>query len=98
MLREPAPARYSTDISSADAIKTAATAYVQRHFLLFEQELGDGPYLLGPQVSMFDIYLWMLVFWVDPDWLAPHCPKVHRFWSQTQTRPVLARVAGQHFG
>ena len=98
MLRELAPRRYTVDADAAPAVKSAATEYVRRHFLLFDGQLGNGPYLSSSDLSMFDIYLWMLCFWMDTDWLAANCPKVHRLWSTAQGRPVLARIALNHFG
>jgi glutathione S-transferase len=98
MLRELAPARYTTDAASAPAVQSAATDYIRRHFLIFETELGEGPYLSGSTLSMFDIYLWMLCFWMDPDWLAANCKNTHRLWSTARNRPALARIAQKHFG
>jgi hypothetical protein len=47
---------------------------------------------------MFDIYLWMLCHWVDSDWLARACPRIHHLQISASTRPALATVAARHFG
>jgi glutathione S-transferase len=98
MLRELAPARYTTNPEGATGIKAAAIAYTRRHFQILETQIGPGPYLLGQQLQMFDIYLWMLCYWVDADWLAEACPRIRRLQETADTRPALAAVAGTHFG
>jgi glutathione S-transferase len=98
MLRQIKPAAYTTDPSGAAGIKAAADSYVERHFKIFETELGDGPYLFGDHLSMFDIYLWMLCYWMDEAWLVAHCPKIRRLQTSATARPHLARVADLHFG
>lgn len=98
MLRELAPARYTDDPDGVDKIASSATAYVRRHFQLFEAELGDGPYLTGAGMQVFDLYLWMLCYWIDAQWLAAHCPRIDRLWKTAAERPALARIAREHFG
>jgi glutathione S-transferase len=98
MLRELAPARYTTDATGAAGIKAAAIRYTQRHFQIFEAQLGAGPYLMGDRLQMFDIYLWMLCYWVDADWLATACPKILNLQKSADARPALAEVAARHFG
>ena len=96
MLRELNPARYG-DTAAAPAVKSAATAYVRRHFEIFEAQLDQGPYLFGPVFTVFDIYLWMLCYWIDADWLAGNCPRIHALWTAARTRPILARIGQAHF-
>jgi GST-like protein len=98
MLRELRPAAYTLNGVGADEVKQAAILYTQRHFRLLDAALGPGPYLLGDRLQMFDIYLWMLCYWVDGDWLAKACPRIHHLMSTANTRPALAKVAAHHFG
>jgi GST-like protein len=98
MLRELRPASYTQNGVGAAEVKQAAILYTQRHFSLFEAELGAGPYLLGDRLQMFDIYLWMLCYWVDAAWLAANCPRINRLWKSADARPALAAVALRHFG
>lgn len=100
MLRELAPGRYTDDPDTAPAIASAATAYVRRHFLIFETEaaLGHTPAPMGDALSALDIYIWMLCFWMDRDWLAAHCPGINARWEQHRRHPVLAPVEAAHFG
>ena len=98
MLRELRPAAYTDDPKGAAAVGSAATAYVKRHFEIFEGQLGPGPYLFGERLSSFDIYLWMLCHWVDRDWLAATCPGITGLCDAASARPALAEVQRRHFG
>lgn len=98
MLRELRPSGYTDDPAGAPSVKSAATAYVQRHFQILEGQIGPGPFLLGERIQMFDIYLWMLCWWVDADWLAATCPHITSLRDAAQARPALATVWERHFG
>jgi glutathione S-transferase len=98
MLRDLRPGRYTDDPDGAAGVKAAAAAYVERHFEILEGQLGPGPFLLGDRLQMADIYLWMLCWWVDGDWLAVTCPGIFRLRDAAQARPALAAVWARHFG
>lgn len=98
MLRELFPQRYTTDPAGAPAVSAAATDYVRRHFVLFDGQIGGGPYVFGDGLTMLDIYVWMLCWWVDADWLRDRCPAVRRLKDAADARPALAAVAQRHFG
>jgi glutathione S-transferase len=98
MLREAYSDRYTADPATAPAVSAAATAYIRRHFQIFEAELGDGPYLFGQRLSMADILLWMLCHWTDADWLATTCPKIERLRVTASARPALRAVLDRHYG
>jgi glutathione S-transferase len=97
-LRKAYSDRYSDDPSGADAVKTSAEAYVKRHYEIIEAQIGDGPFLFGTMLTMADIYLWMLVAWMDPEWLAAHCPKVTALAAAVRARPAIAPVHSSNFG
>jgi GST-like protein len=98
MLREAYSDRYTADPATAPAVSAAATAYIRRHFQIFEAELGEGPYLFGQRLSMSDILLWMLCHWTDAEWLATACPKVDRLRATASARPALRAVRASHYG
>jgi glutathione S-transferase len=101
MLRELFPDRYTTDPAGGPAVAAAATGYVRRHFLIFEAELAprtDRDFLCGTAPSALDIYLWMLCFWMDADWLAAHCPALFAHWQRTRGLAPLQSVEKAHFG
>ena len=98
MLRELFPDRYTTAPQGKAGVQQAATAYVRRHFQLFEAELATGPYLAGEAFSVFDIYLWMLCYWIDADWLSANCPRIARLQATANARPALNAAGKRHFG
>lgn len=98
MLRELWGDRYTTDPGGAEAVQASATAYIHRHFQIFEGELGKGPFLFDQRFSVFDIYLWMLCFWMNEAWLLANCPRICRLWQEAAARPAMARVGEGHFG
>ncbi|MFO1203493.1 MAG: glutathione S-transferase family protein [Tabrizicola sp.] len=101
MLRELFPDRYTTDPASAPSVATAATAYVRRHFLIFEAEIAARPaqpFFCGQTPSVLDIYLWMLCFWMDADWLTANCPTLTAHWHRMRAIPALSSIETGHFG
>jgi len=56
-------ARYTTDPDNIDGVKQSAKDRIQGWFDIVDQNMGDGPYLLGDQASAIDIYLLMLSRW-----------------------------------
>jgi GST-like protein len=96
-LRQLRPEKYTTNPTGAEGVKAAADAYVERHFQIYEQVLGTGPYLFGGHFTMIDIYVWMLARWVDQPWLAQNCPKVKRLLETVMARPLIAPVQRAHF-
>jgi glutathione S-transferase len=101
MLRELFPDRYTTDAAGAPAVATAATAYVRRHFRIFEAEIASRPatpFFCGTKPSVLDIYHWMLCFWMDADWLAANCPTLTGHWHRMRAIPNLGAVETEHFG
>lgn len=55
--------RYTTDPAGSEGVKQAAKAHLQNWFNVIEQNMGDGPYLIGNTVTAVDIYLLMLSRW-----------------------------------
>jgi|SRR5215472_3418039 len=97
-LRKLFPARYATDPACAGSVKDAANAYVERHYRIFEETLGKGPYFLAEKFTVLDIYVWMLAQWMPQDWLIRECPKVKRLANTVAQRPKIAPVHAFHFG
>jgi glutathione S-transferase len=97
-LRKAYPDRYTADENGAAAVASAAELYVQRHYAIFEEQINAGPYFFGSQITMLDIYLWLLVQWMDQAWLAAHCPKVLALANAVKARPVTGQVQFAHFG
>jgi glutathione S-transferase len=96
-LRKAYSARYSEDAAHAPAVQSSAVGYVNRHYDIIESAI-KGPFLLGDQMSMADIYLWMLAGWMDQDWLSTRCPKVAAIAAAISKRPLIAPIHAAHFG
>jgi GST-like protein len=96
-LRVYYPGRYVADPASIPSVKHAADEYVNRHFAIFEQQLGAGPYAFGKQITVLDLFIWMLVQWADIPWLRANCPKTMRLSETVTARPAVAGVHKKHF-
>lgn len=97
-LRKAYSDRYSDDVGHAPAVSGAAAKYVERHYTILEEQISAGPYFLGHPFSVLDIYIWMLVQWMDPDWLAKNTPKVMALANAVRTRPQIKPIQDSHFG
>lgn len=97
-LRQLFPQRYVDDAAAAPAAKRAADAYVERHFRIFEEEVNAAPHFFGADLTVLDIYVWMLCQWMPQDWMAAHCPKVRRLTDAVAARPLVAPIHAYHFG
>jgi GST-like protein len=96
-LRQLRPSNYTTDPAGAAGVKAAADAYVERHFQIYNDNMGAGPYLFGGHFTMIDIYVWMLAQWMEQPWLAENCPKVKRLADTVMARPLIAPIQKAHF-
>ncbi len=96
-LRKLNPQNYVSSAECAEAVRTVANSYVEKHYRIFEEVLGDGPYTCGDAFTVLDIYIWMLAQWMPPDWLAAECPRINRLVETTKMRPNIAPVQKRHF-
>jgi glutathione S-transferase len=97
-LRKLFAARYTDDPGGADGVKTAAHAYVDRHYLIFEGEIDPKPFVFGSALTILDIYVWMLSQWMESDWLARNCPRIAALANAVKARPKIAPVHAANFG
>ncbi len=98
MLRNMMGERYTTDSNGKQGVEEAARAYVDWHFSIFEETLGDGPYFFGDNLNMLDIYMWMIVQWMDAAWLEANCPKITRLANTVKVRPKIVPIHEENFG
>ncbi len=97
-LRRFYPERYTADPDGVPGVQAAAEDYVKRHYVLFEAQLDGTGYALGPQMTVLDIYLWMLAQWFDRGWLEVHCPRLLAVTDRVAARPAVAPIHRAHFG
>ncbi len=96
-LRKAYSDRYTDDADGVTGVRTSADAYVKRHHAILEDAVV-GPFLFGPEMTMADVYLWMLAGWMDQDWLAAHCPKIRALAASIAQNPLVAPIHAVHFG
>ena len=90
--------RFATDAHCVASIKNKAREDMDSAWELLEQQLGNGPYLLGDQYSVIDPYLLMLVYWHEqPQDLLARCPKLKRLCETVYQRPAVQRIWLQHY-
>jgi glutathione S-transferase len=89
--------RYSTrGEAESDGIRDKGTADYCNHLALISQ--GLGPYVLGGNFSIADIYLYMLASWYPGDKadLYRRLPKLEAHSKIVAARPAVAKVEADH--
>jgi glutathione S-transferase len=87
-------ARYSSrGEADAEAIRQQGTADYVAHLELISRRLG--PYVLGPQYSVADVYLYMLASWYPGDraQLDSRLPLLAAHAALVSSRPAVAKAA-----
>ena len=97
-LRKLQPQRYVSSEDCAEATKTAADSYVEKHYKIFEEAINEGSYTFSENFTVLDIYIWMLAQWMPVEWLERECPKINRLVESAKTHPGIAPVQEWHFG
>lgn len=91
------PDRYTT--GDPEPVRDAARAFIDRNYRVLEGAFADGPYLLGEDICVTDLYVWMLAQWHhDFDWLGAKCPGVMRCIRTVMDRPAVREVHLDQFG
>lgn len=95
--READPERYTTEPDGIEAVRDAASARMDRAWGLVETALGQGPYLLGDTLTVFDIYAAMLLAWHrEPRAQVARCPKLGRLMDAVRARPRIAPLWAEY--
>lgn len=90
-------ARYSTrGEADAEAIRERGTSDFCTHLALISQ--GLGPYVLGADYSIADVYLYMLASWYpgEKTELYARAPKLQAHARLVSARPAVAKVEADH--
>ncbi len=92
------PGRYTSDPNGAAALGDAAVAFVNRQYEIFEAAIERAPYFFGDDLSLVDLYVWMLAQWHgDTAWLRRNCPKTVSLIEAVMARPKIAPIHAQNF-
>lgn len=90
--------RYTTQATQAALVRESARAFIDYAWELLENELGEGPYLLGHSYSAADPYLLMLANWHDDrEALFARNPKLQRLYAAVRARPAVERIWHSHY-
>ena len=90
--------RFTINTNHADSVQQSARQFFDQSWSLLEDELGDGPYLLGDSYSLVDPYLLMISNWHEnPEELFAKNPKLARLCRAVRSRPAVEKIWAQHF-
>lgn len=89
--------RYSTHDDGGAGVKAAASERNAFEWSVFADALGEGPYILGNQISAVDLYAAMLVTWEENHnaFYRRH-PNVKRLCKAVAEHPVIAPIWQRH--
>ena len=90
-------ARYSTrGAADAEVIRKQGTEDFCTHLALISQ--GLGPFVLGSEYSIADVYLYMLVTWYpgDKSELYARAPQLEAHTKLLAARPAVVKVEAEH--
>jgi len=90
-------ARYSSrGDADAEAIRQQGTEDYLTHLGLIGRRLG--PYVLGAQYSVADLYLYMIASWYPGDkaQFQARLPQLAAHAARVSSRPAVAKVAADH--
>lgn len=90
------PERWAPD--AAEQLVERIDAFRQSLWLQLEGEVGESGWVLGDRPSALDIYVSVMSQWRPRrEWIADHCPKLHRIALATEALPALVPVMARNF-
>lgn len=92
-LRHAYTDRYTSDPNGIPGVQEAAAKRWEKAFDVIEAELGDGPWFMGAQFTLLDIYLAASVCWhFDTPWLLARVQKIRTVCANTRRVDALIPV------
>lgn len=89
-LRHSYPDRYTSDPNGLVGVQEAAATRWAKGFDVIEAELGDGPWFMGAQFTLLDIYLAATACWhFDTPWLLARVPKISAICANARRQEIL---------
>lgn len=89
-LRYYYPQRYTTDPKGIDGVKAAGEAAFQHHIAMVADALKPGPFLLGSEMTIVDVYLAMLATWEPGKKVLPKRVELRRLVGGVRSDPRVA--------
>ena len=85
--------RWADSEASFEDMRRKVPETVGACFQLIEDEMLQGPYVLGEAFSICDLYLFTLADWMEGDGVEPRTfAKVHAHREMIRARPAVSRV------
>ncbi len=94
VLRRGYPFRFTHDSDGHDALRSAATQRLDEALALVEAHV-EGPFLLGEELTVADIYLAMFLVWHHGDIEVPRLTAIK---NRVREHPVVGPIWKRHFG
>jgi glutathione S-transferase len=86
-------ARWADDPAAHEAMKKKVTQNMNDCFELIEQQMLRGPWVMGEQMTLCDLYLYTLSTWLEGDGVdVARFPKVSALKQRLEALPAVARV------
>ena len=95
VLRRGYPFRYTTDLDGYEGLRAAADMRMADALAVLETAVAPGPFLLGGEMSVADIYITMLFTWFAGEIDAPYLAALTQGVEQ---HPSIAPIWRRHFG
>ncbi len=77
---------------AGDEVKAFATALVGKKLDYVEREIGDGPFLLGDDLTLADVYLFVMTGWADKMFGLDRWPNLKAFRLRMMDRESVRQV------
>ena len=91
--------RWASSEASFKDMRQKVSETVENCFDLIENTMISGPWVLGEQYSICDIYLYTIARWLEQDQVdINQFPKVTKHFNQISNRPAVKRTLEDHFG
>ncbi len=95
VLRSGYPHRFTVDPDAHQATREAAVARMAEAIAVLETAIDPGPFLLGDEMNLADVYIAMLCTWFRGDIDAP---RLTRLVGLVLQDPVVGPIWQRHFG
>ena len=90
--------RWADDDTSFEDMRRKVPQTMSECFSLIENRYLKGPWVLGNEYSICDMYLYTIARWLERDKVDINdYPKVRANFEAIETRPAVARVLKNHF-
>lgn len=94
VLRRGYPFRFTDDPEGQDAVRTAAIRRMGEALALIDAHV-EGPFLLGEEITVADVYIAMFLVWYRGD---VELPRLARIGDAVRRHPVVGPIWRRHYG